>query len=139
MNVNFLTISSFFFNAKGRRQQVTLCLLHKVGRVLSFFSSRRNWDAPNPSPAGECAHPPVRWGGAHSLAREGLGESEFRRGDIHCGTLYIYVICGLLLFYSFDARLRPPVSKRVLSSERYKGASLAALYYNHEPTQHMNG
>ncbi len=25
------------------------------GRVLSFFCSRRNWDSPNPSPAGECA------------------------------------------------------------------------------------
>ncbi len=31
---------------------------HKVGRVLSFFSSRRNWDSPNPSPAGECVPPP---------------------------------------------------------------------------------
>jgi hypothetical protein len=25
------------------------------------------------------------------MAREGLGESQFRRGDIHCGTLYIYM------------------------------------------------
>jgi hypothetical protein len=63
---------------------------HRVGRVLSFFSSRKNWDSPNPSPAGEC--PPTDSGGrAHSLAREGLGEPQFRRGDIHCGTLYIYV------------------------------------------------
>jgi hypothetical protein len=31
-------------------------------------------------------------GGAHSPAGEGLGESQFRRGDIHCSTLYIYVI-----------------------------------------------
>jgi hypothetical protein len=43
---------------------------------------------PHPSPAGECAPPPVLGGGAHSLAREGLGESQFRRGDIHCGSLY---------------------------------------------------
>ncbi len=35
-----------------------------------------------PSPSG---------GGAHSLAREGVGEFQFRQGDIHCGTLYIYV------------------------------------------------
>ncbi len=64
-----------------------------VGRVLSFFSNRRNWDSPNPSPAGECAPPPplVPGGGAHSLAREGVGESQFRRGDIHYGTLYIHV------------------------------------------------
>ena len=34
--------------------------------------------------------PPLVWvGGAHSLAREGVGEYQFRRGDIHCGTLYI--------------------------------------------------
>ncbi len=33
--------------------------------------------------------PPPFWGGgAHPLAKEGLGESQFRRGDIHCGTLY---------------------------------------------------
>ncbi len=31
------------------------CSVHRVGRVLSFFSNRRNWDSPNPSPAGECA------------------------------------------------------------------------------------
>jgi hypothetical protein len=37
----------------------------------------------------------VLGGGAHSLAREGLGESQFRRGDIHCGTLYIYVLCAV--------------------------------------------
>jgi hypothetical protein len=71
---------------------------HRVGRVLSFFSSRRHWDFPNPSPASECAplpHPtPALGGGAHSLAREGLGEPQFRRGEIHCGTLYIYVLCG---------------------------------------------
>jgi hypothetical protein len=62
---------------------------HRVDRVLSFFSSRRNWDFPNPLPAGEYASPPlVPGGGAHSLARKGVGESQFRRGDIHCGTLY---------------------------------------------------
>ncbi len=65
--------------------------LHRVGRELSFFYSRRNWDSPIPSPAGECApHPLVQgWEAhSHSLAGEGLGESQFRRGDIHCGTLY---------------------------------------------------
>jgi hypothetical protein len=36
--------------------------------------------------------PPVLGGGLHSRAREGLGESQFRPGDIHCGTLYINVL-----------------------------------------------
>ncbi len=69
---------------------------HRVGRVLSFFSSRRNWDSPNPSLAGEFAPPPPWfWGEGHTRwLREGLGESQFWRGDIHSGTLYIYVLCG---------------------------------------------
>ncbi len=60
---------------------------HRVGRVLSFFSCRRNWDSPIPSTAGECAPPTFGSGGPHSLAGEGVGESQFRPGDIHCDTL----------------------------------------------------
>jgi hypothetical protein len=53
-----------------------------------------------PHPQASVPPPPHPrfWGGggaAHSLAREGLRESQFRRGDIHCGTLYMYVLCGL--------------------------------------------
>jgi hypothetical protein len=87
----------------SQRRLCTFCknwwktLPHRVGRVLSFFSSRQNWDSPNPLPAGESAPPPlIPRGGAHSLARKGVGESQFRRGDIHCGTLYMYVLCALL-------------------------------------------
>jgi hypothetical protein len=41
-------------------------LLHRVGRVLSFFSSPRNWDSPTPSAAGECAAQPLVRGGGHT-------------------------------------------------------------------------
>ncbi len=42
--------------------------------MLSIFSSRRNWDSPNPSPAGECAPPPPRFWGEGTLAGErGVG------------------------------------------------------------------
>ncbi len=51
----------------------------RVGRVLSFFCSRRNWDSPTPSPAGECA-PTLWFGGAHSLAAEGVGDPIPTRG-----------------------------------------------------------
>jgi hypothetical protein len=37
-----------------------------------------------------CPLPPVLGGGAHSLARDGLGESQFRRGDIYTVLLFIY-------------------------------------------------
>jgi len=80
---------------------------HRVGRMLSFFSSRRNWDCPNPSPAGECASPPlapVTRGAAPSLAREGSGESQFQRGDIHSAWYSLY-ICNLC-WVSFHRRSR---------------------------------
>jgi hypothetical protein len=54
------------------------------------FSSRWNWDSPTPLAAGDCASPPFGTGGrAHSLAAKGVGESQFQRGDMHCGALYI--------------------------------------------------
>ncbi len=56
-------------------RRATNLATHRVGRVLSLFSSRRNWDSPTPFAAGECALPPFGPGGgrAHSLAGEGLG------------------------------------------------------------------
>jgi hypothetical protein len=36
----------------------------------------------------------VSWGRAHSLAGEGVGGSQFGRGDRHCGTLGINVLSG---------------------------------------------
>jgi hypothetical protein len=43
---------------------------HRVGRVLSFFLCRRNWDSPTPLAAGECAPPPRVWGEGHTRRRE---------------------------------------------------------------------
>jgi hypothetical protein len=63
--------------------------VHRVGRVLSLFSSRRNWDSPKPSPAGGS-------GGRGTLIGEkggGRVPIPFRRGDVHCGTLHMFVLC----------------------------------------------
>ncbi len=77
----------------GQRIGEVLRTGHRVGRVLSFFSSRRNWDSPNPSSAGEYA-PPTGSGGRGTLAGERRGERvpiQFRRGDIHSVVvLFIY-------------------------------------------------
>jgi hypothetical protein len=42
---------------------------HRVDRVLSFFSSRRNWDSPPPTPQA-CLGPPLLWfrGEGHKIA-----------------------------------------------------------------------
>ncbi len=70
-----------------------LSFVHRVDRLLGFFSSRPNWDPSHPQES--VFHPPlVPGGGTHSLAGEGGGEgSQLRRGDRHCGTLDI---CGFV-------------------------------------------
>jgi hypothetical protein len=44
---------------------------HRVDRVLSFFSSRRDWDSPAPSTAGKCALPPLVRRGRTRLRERG--------------------------------------------------------------------
>ncbi len=65
---------------------------HRVERVLSFFPCRRNWDSPTPLPADECAPPFGSGGYTFACGREG-GVFQFQRGDRHCGTLGIFVLC----------------------------------------------
>ncbi len=75
-------------------------------RVLSFFSSRQNWDSPNPSHAGECAPLLVPGGGAHLLARERGGRVPVPT----CGTLYtVYVLCGEACWLT-DAAFSPSIT-----------------------------
>ncbi len=77
-----------------------------IGRVLSFSPVVGIGTPPTPHPKASVS-PPLwfRGGGAHSLAREGVGESEFRRWDIRCGTLYIqyvyFVAYTLLLSFTY--------------------------------------
>ncbi len=44
-----------------------------------------------------CPPPLVPGGGAHSLAREGVGEYQYRRRDIHCGTIYMYFVIHIIV------------------------------------------
>ncbi len=68
-------------------------LAHRVGRVLRFFSSRRNWDSPNPLPASECGPPPALGGGAHSLAERGVGRVPIpTRGHTLWYSLYLHTL-----------------------------------------------
>ncbi len=117
---NFLAVLLFYFMVMFIVLYSSITVIHRVGRVLSFFSSRWYWDSPNPSPAGECAPPPLVPGGvAHSLAREGVGESQFRRGDthVHCGTLYMYVHCAVIYhpicrYQAYRQAVTPPPGRQ---------------------------
>jgi hypothetical protein len=57
----------------------------RVGRVLSFSPVVGIGTPPPPHQQASVPHPTpmVLGGGAHSLGRGGVGESQFRRGDIH--------------------------------------------------------
>jgi hypothetical protein len=57
---------------------------HRVGRVLSFSPIVGIGTPPTPQP--QAIMPPFRV--------EGHTHSQFQRGDINCGTLEIYVLCG---------------------------------------------
>jgi hypothetical protein len=76
--------------------------LHRVGtrQNAKLFSPVVGiGTTPTPHPQASKPPPPRFWGEGHTRWRErgwDLGESQFRRGDIHCGTLYIYVLCGPL-------------------------------------------
>jgi hypothetical protein len=84
---------------------------HRVGRVLSIFSSRRNWDSPNPSPAGK-RPPHFGSGGRGTLAGEkGGGRVPIpTRGHTLWYSIYIYVLCantvyrGCGLAFPYDGR-----------------------------------
>jgi hypothetical protein len=55
-----------------------------------FLQSSELGLPPPPEPqASVFPHPLLRGARAHSLAGEGLGESQFRRGERNCGALYI--------------------------------------------------
>jgi hypothetical protein len=77
--------------------------MHRVGRVLSFFSSRRNWDSPTPSAAGEYAPPLGPGKGAHSACGRGDGRVPIpTRGHTLWCSIYIITLC---LYGSLNASL----------------------------------
>ncbi len=98
-------------------QMLEYSVYHSVSRVLSFFSSSRDWDSPNPSPAGECApHPLLPGEVAHSLARVPIPTSG------HTLWYTLYVLCGV---YWTVCRYR--YSAYVFSSNRNKWRHREAL------------
>jgi hypothetical protein len=77
---NDANATSFTARSPQRRQSAML-----------FLQSSELGPPPHPQPS---VSPPLVPGGTHSLAGEGVGGSQFGRGDRQCGTLDIY-ICTL--------------------------------------------
>jgi hypothetical protein len=82
--ISKLNITALYWESLHRNNSCT-------AYVLKFFSSRRNWDSPNPSPAGECAQPPlVLGGGAHSRRERGWESPNSDEGT-YTVVLFIYM------------------------------------------------
>jgi hypothetical protein len=82
-----LSMYSWYISNDGDvRSSRKVSLATQSRQSAKRFSSRWNWNSPTHLAAGDCAPPPFGPGErAHSLAAKGVGESQFQRGDIHCG------------------------------------------------------
>ncbi len=62
-----------------------------------MYAPRRNWDSPPPSPPRRlvCPLPPVSGGRGTLAGEKGVGRVPIPTRGIHCGTLYMYVLCAV--------------------------------------------
>jgi hypothetical protein len=74
-----LRINLLYAGASHRIPIKQVPFLHRVGRVLSFFSSRRNWNSPTPRPQASVP-PPLWFGGRGTLTGERGWESPNQGG-----------------------------------------------------------
>ncbi len=69
--------------------------LYRGSQSTKIFLQTSELGLPHPLTRRRVCPPPLRLGGGGlSLAGEGVGKSQFRRGDVHCGP-QIYNICTL--------------------------------------------
>jgi hypothetical protein len=61
-----------------------LCTFLSIQCARLFLQSPELGPPPPPPPHPQASVPPFGSGGTHSLAGEGLGWSQFGRGDRHC-------------------------------------------------------
>ncbi len=99
-NADFTNTQSF---PNKFRPFPTLCyicktsVIHRVDRVLGFFSSHPICDHPHPLIRRRVC-PPFGFlgGGVDTRLRERGGGFQFGREDKYCGTPGIYVLCGMI-------------------------------------------
>ncbi len=60
-----------------------------------MYAPRWNWDSPQPPTRRlVCSLPPVSGGRVTLVGEKGVGRVPIPTRGIHCGTLYMYVLCG---------------------------------------------
>ncbi len=65
-------------------------------KSTTVYAPRRNWDSPQPPTRRlVCPLPPVSGGRGILAGEKGVGRVPVPTRGIHCGTLYMYVLCVL--------------------------------------------
>jgi hypothetical protein len=65
-------------------------------KSTTVYAPRRNWDSPQPPTRRlVCPLPPVSGGRGTLAGEKGVGRVRIPTKGIHCGTLYMYVLCGV--------------------------------------------
>jgi hypothetical protein len=66
-------------------------------KSTTVYAPRRNWDFPQP-PTRKlvCPLPPVSGGRGTLAGEKGVGRVPIPTRGVHCGTLYMYVLCEVL-------------------------------------------
>ncbi len=65
-------------------------------KSTTVYARRRNWDFPQPPTRRlVCPLPPVSGGRGPLAGEKGVGRVPMPTRGIHCGTLYMYVLCGI--------------------------------------------
>ncbi len=63
-------------------------------KSTTVYAPRRNWDfPPTPHPHASVPPPPVSGGRGTLAGEKGVGRVPIPTKGIHCGTLYMYVLC----------------------------------------------
>jgi hypothetical protein len=100
---------------------------HKVRTYKEYHSvaPRGNWDSPQPPTRRlVCPLPLFLGGGEHSLARKGLGESQFRRGAY---TVVLF-ICTYFVGWGLNLKVETFLGPEMVMSEGKVQLSHSTIY-----------
>ncbi len=90
-----------------------------------LFSSRRNWDSPNPSPAGEC-DPPPGFGGRGTLAgARGVGTWEIPNSDDRTYTVVLFIY---MYFVPYPYQLHLEIWASTWNNNKHRRQSLFCIF-----------
>ncbi len=115
-------------------------------KSTTVYAPRRNWNSPQPPTRMlVCPFPPVSGGRGTLAGEKGVGRVPIPTRGIHCGTLYMYVLCdpnSLPRFHQDDTNCRlytwsnrpsagfnfSLTSKKVKSGEHYRGTFFLIIF-----------